>query len=171
MWLPGDVVLWTHTCGAAYPQARVQLQLASTRELLLFLIKAMTLTARWWLAAETCNMTRLCECCVTEVSLLDIFLLPSFPPPLLSSYPSLSTFFPLPHILISHRCASFVGLLFLLLICYFPYSYNYHNFGRYPLYCILFQSRRFGNWILSRSSGGTYSDTPNRYSYSVSEHQ
>jgi hypothetical protein len=137
MWLPGDVVLWIHACGAAYPQTRIQLLLASTRELVLFLIKAMTLTARLWLAAETCNMTRLRKCCVpygskcTEPCLLAPFLL--------SSYPSLWTFFLFPHILIFHRCDSFVDLLFLLLIFYFPYSYNYYNFGLYPMSCILFK--------------------------------
>jgi hypothetical protein len=40
------------------------------------------------------------------------------------------------------------------------YRYNDHNFGHYPKSFHLKQ--RFGNWILSPSSGGTYSLGPNR---------
>jgi hypothetical protein len=37
------------------------------------------------------------------------------------------------------------------------YSCNYHNSGYYPLSCLLFKTQRFGDWILSSSSEGTYS--------------
>jgi hypothetical protein len=36
-------------------------------------------------------------------------------------------------------------------------KYNYHIFGSYPSSCLLFKTRRFGDRILSPSSGGTYS--------------
>jgi hypothetical protein len=51
----------------------------------------------------------------------------------------------------------------------FPYSY--HNSGHCPASCLLFKMLRFGDWILSPSSGGIYSDEPNRKRYSVSWHQ
>jgi hypothetical protein len=34
------------------------------------------------------------------------------------------------------------------------------QFGYYPSSCLLFESRRFGDWVLSSSSGGTYSVGP-----------
>jgi hypothetical protein len=43
------------------------------------------------------------------------------------------------------------------------HRYNYHNFGHYPS-----SRRRFGDWILSPSLGGTYSDGPNRKRLSLS---
>jgi hypothetical protein len=42
------------------------------------------------------------------------------------------------------------------------YSCNYHNSGHYPLSCLLFKTQRFADWILSMSSGGTYSAGLNR---------
>jgi hypothetical protein len=33
--------------------------------------------------------------------------------------------------------------------------YNYHNYGYYQ--CLLIKTQRFGDWILSPSSGATYS--------------
>jgi hypothetical protein len=39
-------------------------------------------------------------------------------------------------------------------------SCNYHNFGHYPFSCLLFKTRRFGDCILSTSSGGTNSVGP-----------
>jgi hypothetical protein len=38
------------------------------------------------------------------------------------------------------------------------YYYNYHNSRYYPLFHLLFKTRRFGDWILFSSSGGTYSN-------------
>jgi hypothetical protein len=48
-------------------------------------------------------------------------------------------------------------------------KYKYYVFGHYPsscLYlktpsCLFFKTQRFGDWILSPSSGKTYSDGPN----------
>jgi hypothetical protein len=37
--------------------------------------------------------------------------------------------------------------------------------------CLLLRTRHFGDWILSQSSGGTYSVGPNRYSYSLWERE
>jgi hypothetical protein len=45
-------------------------------------------------------------------------------------------------------------------------EYNYHNSGHYSSSCLLFKNKRF--WILSASSGGTYSDKPNSKSFSLS---
>jgi hypothetical protein len=38
----------------------------------------------------------------------------------------------------------------------------------YPSSCLLFKTQRFGEWILSPSSGGTYSVGPNRWICSLS---
>jgi hypothetical protein len=43
---------------------------------------------------------------------------------------------------------------FVTIVC----SYNYHYSGHYPSSCLVFKTRRFGDWILSPSSGGTYSN-------------
>jgi hypothetical protein len=47
--------------------------------------------------------------------------------------------------------------------------YKYYIYGRYPLSClykkkspVYFSKQRFGDWILSLSSGKTYSVEPNR---------
>jgi hypothetical protein len=48
------------------------------------------------------------------------------------------------------------------------YWYNYHSSGHYPSSCLLFKTQHFRDWILSPSSGGTYSVGPNRQSYSLS---
>jgi hypothetical protein len=45
---------------------------------------------------------------------------------------------------------------------------NYQNPEYDPLSCLLFKIRRFGDWILSPSSGGTYSVGPNRWSQPLS---
>jgi hypothetical protein len=37
------------------------------------------------------------------------------------------------------------------------YYHNYYNYGNYQISCLLFQTRRFGDCILSPVSGGTYS--------------
>jgi hypothetical protein len=42
--------------------------------------------------------------------------------------------------------------------------YNCHNSGYYPSSCFSFKTRRFGDWILFPSSGGTYSIGLNRHS-------
>jgi hypothetical protein len=34
-------------------------------------------------------------------------------------------------------------------------NYKYHNSGHYPSVCLLFETHRFGEWVLSPSSGGT----------------
>jgi hypothetical protein len=42
---------------------------------------------------------------------------------------------------------------------------NFHKYyvvGYYPPSCLFFKKQRFGDWILSPSSGKTYSDGPNR---------
>jgi hypothetical protein len=42
------------------------------------------------------------------------------------------------------------------------------QFWAYPSSYLLFKTQRVGDWILSRwSSGGSYSDGPNRKSYSL----
>jgi hypothetical protein len=38
-------------------------------------------------------------------------------------------------------------------------NYSYHNFGHYPVFYL--KTLCFGQWIVSPSSGGTYSDGPN----------
>jgi hypothetical protein len=43
-------------------------------------------------------------------------------------------------------------------------TYNYHHSGHYHSFCLLFKTQYFGGWILSPSSGGTYSVGSNRYS-------
>jgi hypothetical protein len=48
------------------------------------------------------------------------------------------------------------------------YLYNYHNSGYYLSPIFYLKSRRFGDWSLSPSSGGTSSDGPNRKSDSLS---
>jgi hypothetical protein len=40
------------------------------------------------------------------------------------------------------------------------YTYNYHNYGHYPLSCPLLKTWCFGDRILFPSSGGTYSVRP-----------
>jgi hypothetical protein len=45
---------------------------------------------------------------------------------------------------------------FLTMVCW----YNYQNSGHYSSSCLLFWTGRFGDWILSPSSGGTYSVEP-----------
>jgi hypothetical protein len=42
-------------------------------------------------------------------------------------------------------------------------EYNYHNSGNYLTPCLLFKTRRFGDWNLSPSSSGTYSETISIY--------
>jgi hypothetical protein len=41
------------------------------------------------------------------------------------------------------------------------YRYNCHSSGHSPLSCLLFKTQSFGYWILSPSTGGTYSVGPN----------
>jgi hypothetical protein len=50
-------------------------------------------------------------------------------------------------------------------------EWYYHNSGHYSSSCLLFKTQRFGDWIPSPSSGGSYSDGPNSKSCSVSGHQ
>jgi hypothetical protein len=56
----------------------------------------------------------------------------------------------------------------LFLSYYISTTFNYHNSGHYPSSCLLFKTRRFGDWILSPFSAGTYSGGPNRKNYSLS---
>jgi hypothetical protein len=42
------------------------------------------------------------------------------------------------------------------------FKYNYQNSRHYPSSCILFKARRFGVWILSPSSDGTYAVGPDQ---------
>jgi hypothetical protein len=48
------------------------------------------------------------------------------------------------------------------------YYYNYHNSGYIYRPVLYLRTRRFGNWIMSLSSSGTYSDAPNRKRKSLS---
>jgi hypothetical protein len=41
-------------------------------------------------------------------------------------------------------------------------EHNYHNSGNYPSFCLLFKTRCFEDWIISQSSGGTYSVWSNK---------
>jgi hypothetical protein len=42
-------------------------------------------------------------------------------------------------------------------ICIYTIQYKIYNFRHYPLFSLLFKTRRFGDWILSPFSGGRHS--------------
>jgi hypothetical protein len=61
----------------------------------------------------------------------------------------------------------YFSVIFMFIMCCVQisqYSYNYYNSGQYQSSWPLFKTRRFGNWILSPSSGYSCSGGPNRYS-------
>jgi hypothetical protein len=50
------------------------------------------------------------------------------------------------------------------------YYYNIHDPGHYPSPCLLFKTQRFGDWIPSPSSGGTYSVRHNNNNNAEQQH-